>query len=207
MAYTQLITATPSIYCRPGWCLEYVRGTYRLPADVAYPTAISNWLKSPTKHQDRNFPDGMWTPIWFTLKYEPAGHVALLAPDGSVYSSSSPISNLPVHHSSLDALIAYYARANPLTYLGWTEDIQGIKVMEETMDKSNLILESALNAARADLESAKHSNFVLESALNAVRNDIADRDKQIADLKSKLSASVKEMGYTQVTEPLYRKGN
>jgi len=66
--------------------------------------------------------------VWFSLAKEPAGHVALMAPDGSVYSTSDD-STVPHHHPSLQDLIAYYWR-NPLTYLGWSEDISGVRVVQ-----------------------------------------------------------------------------
>lgn len=129
MAFQQVITPSPTVACTPGWCLKYVQDTFGLSA--VYPTAIASWNASTTKHQDRNFPANCWVPVWFSLRDEPAGHVALLAPDGSVYSSSDPNTNVPHHHPSLDALITYYAKANPLTYLGWTEDVEGTPVIKE----------------------------------------------------------------------------
>jgi hypothetical protein len=68
-------------------------------------------------------------PVWFSLVDEPAGHVALLAPDGSVYSTSD-LGNVPHHHPNLDELISYYAYYGlTLTYLGWTEDIENVAVV------------------------------------------------------------------------------
>jgi hypothetical protein len=131
MPYRQLIIPNPNISCRPGWCLEYVRRTYNQKA--TYTTAISNWNSSPSKHRDKNFPN-CDIPIWFSLENDPRGHVALRMRDGSVYSASSSTSTIPVHHSSIDTLIKYYAKSNPLTYVGWTEDIENVKVIEEVQD-------------------------------------------------------------------------
>ena len=126
--YTQVITPKPNISCTPGWCLKYVRDTFGAPA--IYGNATAAWNNCQFKHEDRNFPIGCYVPIWFSVKNVPEGHVALLCPDGSVYSSSSPYSNTPVHHPSLDALISYYSKANPLTYLGWSEDINKLRVVQ-----------------------------------------------------------------------------
>jgi hypothetical protein len=71
-------------------------------------------------------------PVWFSLATEPAGHVALRAPDGGVYSSSDAGTSVPHHHPSLDDLISYYAAGNPLTYLGWTEDVAGSPVIADS---------------------------------------------------------------------------
>lgn len=126
---TQLVTPNPNIWCRPGWCLQYVREAFGIPRGVQ-PTATAGWEASSTKHRDWNFPSGVWVPLWFSLRYVPAGHVALMAPDGSVYSTSDD-SNTPHHHPDLNDLINYYNRyGQPITYLGWTEDIENVTVID-----------------------------------------------------------------------------
>lgn len=135
MGWLQLVAPTPDIDCRPGWCLEYVRKTFGQPA--RFDTATDAWDASPSKHRDTEFP-AAWVPVWFALAGVPAGHVALMSPDGSVYSTTDPYALTPVHHPSLGDLMDRYARAGlPLTYLGWTEDIAGTPVItkEDTMAK------------------------------------------------------------------------
>jgi hypothetical protein len=125
----QLITPNPHIPCQPGWCLQYVRQAFNLPA--AYPTATAAWEASSSKHRDRKFPAGVWVPVWFSLANEPAGHVALMAPDGSVYSTSD-LGTVPHQHLDLSDLMNYYARYGmTLTYLGWTEDVAGYPVLTD----------------------------------------------------------------------------
>ena len=125
----QLITPNPNIPCTPGWCLQYVREAFGIYPGV-YPSATAGWNASPTKHRDWNFPDGHWVPVWFGIAKEPLGHVVLLAPDGSVFSTSDN-STLPHHHPNLEDLMNYYAAADlPLTYRGWTEDIEGVTVVD-----------------------------------------------------------------------------
>jgi hypothetical protein len=54
----------------------------------------------------------------------------LRAPWGAVYSTSDD-SNTPHCHPDLDDLIAYYNRyGQPITYLGWTEDIENVTVID-----------------------------------------------------------------------------
>lgn len=123
----QLITPDPDIYCRPGWCLQYVREAYGLPA--RHPSATAAWDASESRHRGRDFPPGIWTPVWYGLDTTPLGHVVLLAPDGSVYSTSD-LTNTPHHHPDLADLEAYYAYYGmTLTYRGWTEDVAGYPVM------------------------------------------------------------------------------
>lgn len=123
----QIITPNPDIACTPGWCLMYVRETYRVAAK--YPTATSGWEASMRKHHDQNFPENTWVPIWFSLSNNPDGHVALRSPDGSVWSASHPIRTNPVHHNSIQDTISYYG--GRLTYLGWTEDIEDQLVVSD----------------------------------------------------------------------------
>lgn len=127
----QLITPTPWIPATGGWCLQYVRQAYGLEA--RYASATEAWEKSTSKHRDRNFPEGIWTPVWYGIDVEPLGHVVLRAPDGRVYSTSD-YSGWPVIHDSLEALEAFYAYYGMiLQYRGWTEDVAGFAVMEPTV--------------------------------------------------------------------------
>ena len=123
----QLITPNPNIPCQPGWCLQYVRQAFGLPA--RHPTATAAWEASESKHRDRNFPAGVWHPVWFSLANEPAGHVALRSPSGTVFSTSD-LGSVPHEHLDLSDLMNYYARYGmTLTYLGWTEDVAGYAVL------------------------------------------------------------------------------
>lgn len=123
----QLITPNPNIPCEPGYCLQYVRQTFGL--NGLYPNATAGWIAARRKHYDWNFPAGLSVPVWFGIDKEPRGHVILLQPDGSVYSTSDD-STIPHHHPSISDLMAYYAGADlPLTYRGWTEDIEGVSVV------------------------------------------------------------------------------
>ncbi|MDR6794747.1 hypothetical protein J2X12_004238 [Pseudarthrobacter oxydans] len=146
MAVVQAITPNPDVSCTPGWCLTYVDDAFDLEAHGKtqnYPTAISAWNASHSKHVDRRFPANCWVPVWFTLEGNPAGHVAILAPDGAVWSSSHPTKKTPVRHNSLKEIVAYYGSLG-LSYLGWTEDVGGIAVVKE----EDMIKDTDLEYAR-----------------------------------------------------------
>lgn len=139
MTYTQTITPDPDIACQPGWCLQYVRQTFGLPA--RYASATEAWENSASQHTGLDFPDGVWVAVWFGIETVPEGHVVLRAPDGSIYSTSDN-STVPHHHPSLSDLIGYYSRYGlPLTYRGWTEDVAGTPVI--TADTGTINFESA----------------------------------------------------------------
>ena len=195
----------PNITCKPGWCLEYVQNAFKAP--VIEPTAISAWEHAQFKHYDLP-PMGIAVPIWFSLAYEPAGHVALWMPDGSVYSTSSPTSTKPTHHSSLQALIDYYASANPLTYLGWSEDIETLRVVEEEMlttaneiyylrlgiyaedkkvsDDDPDVGKDYFTVAQSYLDYANKNGFAYWQYKANSERVVVELNKQIADLEAKL---------------------
>lgn len=180
MSYTQTVTPNPNIPCQPGWCLQYVRQAYSLPA--RYASATEAWNNSPSQHRDRNFPEGVWVPVWFSLANEPAGHVALMAPDGSVYSTSD-YANVPHHHLDLSDLMNYYARYDmTLTYLGWSEDVAGYPVITsagitaqgeiitpQEDELSQVDVERIINEITANVE-AKH--LVTRQAVNDARDSV-----------------------------------
>jgi hypothetical protein len=184
MSYTQAITPNPNIPCKPGWCLQYVRQTFGLPA--IHPTATAAWEASKTQHRDHNFPSNVWFAVWFALANEPAGHVALMSPDGTVYSTSD-LGNTPHRHPDLTDLHNYYARYGmPLTYLGWTEDVQGIPVitnqglaaMGDTItpqedELSAQDVERIINEINTANE-AKHAatRKIAQEAINAARDSV-----------------------------------
>jgi hypothetical protein len=57
----QIVTPNPNIPCQPGWCLQYVRQAFGLPA--RHPTATAAWEASTSKHRGRDFPKGVWLPV------------------------------------------------------------------------------------------------------------------------------------------------
>lgn len=125
---TQLITPNPDIPAEEGMCLQYVRQAFGLP--LRYGSATEAWNNSPSQHRDRNYPQGVWFPVWWALDKNVNGHVALVAPDGSVYSTSNLDPNPVKHHPSISDVEAYYAYYGmTLTYRGWTEDVAGYPVI------------------------------------------------------------------------------
>jgi hypothetical protein len=127
MTMQQIITPNPNIWCRPGWCLEYVNNAFQVPE--RFGSATDAWYGSASQHRDRDFPAGVWVPVWYGIVQEPLGHVVLRAPDGSVYSTSD-LTNTPRHHPDLADLERYYAKYGlTLVYRGWTEDVEGTPVI------------------------------------------------------------------------------
>jgi hypothetical protein len=194
----QLITPNPHIPCRPGWCLAYVNEAFGVPKK--YGGATAAWYGSATKHADRNFPAGCWVPVWYALANEPNGHVVLLAPDGSCYSTSDP-STTPHHHPSLADLEWYYAHYGmPLTYRGWTEDVEDTPVvtsgglsaqgditlvqeddMPITQDDANLIADTLLGR-----QWQNKPNAVLGELLNEYRGQHLTVVKEVQEVPTEV---------------------
>jgi hypothetical protein len=83
--------------------------------------------------------------------------------------------------SSLDALINYYARSNPLTYLGWSEDIENVRVVkEEEMGSQSLADETTIrleynnglgrDANASEIQSAIDNNLTVEGIQRLISN-------------------------------------
>jgi hypothetical protein len=174
---SQVITPNPDIPCRPGYCLEYVRKTFGLPA--RYGTATEAWEASGTQHRDRDYPPGVWVPVWYGLDREPAGHVVLLAPDGSVFSTSDN-GTTPHHHPDLADLEAYYEGWGwSLSYRGWTEDVCGFPVITTaggilpagtiTEENEDDFMAGLIDAAQAEAIAQRAAALVFEKLDNKVR--------------------------------------
>lgn len=132
--FIQLRTPTPNIPSTPGYCLQYVREAFRIQPGV-YPTATAAWEAARAKHMDRDFPASCAVPLWFAMEGVPAGHVVLHQADGTIYSTTEAEADRPTLHPNLDHLMGVYARAGlPLTYLGWTEDIENVAIAAESIN-------------------------------------------------------------------------
>lgn len=131
MNYTQLVAPNldPVVYQNGaaltdwlGWCLAVAWTAFG--GKTTSPTAWSAWTNSVQfKHTD-SLPTGVYVPVWFS-GYGGSGHVAIYK-DGTVWSSPY------THKSSMDVLssIAQLEKYYGVTYVGWSEDIGGVRVVQ-----------------------------------------------------------------------------
>lgn len=140
----QLITPNPNIPYYGGLCEGFVEGTVgqasapfkdrdgNYTTTGVYPTATAAWEANIGNHPDELPPKGMRTAIYFSLGSTKAGHVALALEDGRVASSTQPGYHLTAYiHPSLQDMINIYARYNSgCTYLGWSEYIGKLQIIE-----------------------------------------------------------------------------
>ena len=153
MSFIQLVMPDPFIPCTPGWCLQYVRQAFGAP--IVEPTATKGWENAVFKHTGMDFPSGVWVPVWFAVAGVPEGHVVLRAPDGSIYSTTSPTNTRATVHPTLDDLFAAYAPYNPLTYRGWTEDVSNVRVVQEMIINVESVDEEMVDVGAIAAETAK----------------------------------------------------
>lgn len=112
-----------------GWCLSFVEDAYHTPH--LYATATQAWNATLYAHTNRDLPD-VQVPVWFSY-YEDGinyGHVAINVPGRGVLSSPYKKDGTQQWFKDIDEC----ARVLNCTYLGWSEDLATIKLVEgETM--------------------------------------------------------------------------
>lgn len=127
MNYEQLKQPNLSIVGIPEECLAYVTEVFGVPPK--YPSATVGWANCI---QHTGTPPSLAVPIWF--KYNgPDGHVAVWD-NGTIYSTSSVGDKT---FSSIQQLCTWMGEG--MTYLGWSEDINSVKVIGEEMTDKNQI--------------------------------------------------------------------
>lgn len=105
-----------------GLCLQKVRGCYLVAAK--YPDAASAWENAGIRHKDRNpldIPRGV--PVFWTGGSAGHGHIAISTGDGYCWSTDIERPGFFDH-----VRIADIERRWGLPLVGWTEDLNGVRV-------------------------------------------------------------------------------
>ena len=143
--YIQLVTPNYNIPYVGGLCEGFVEGTVgqaTLPTPSnpvtygVYPTAIAAWNASKDNHPNELPPLGLRVALYFTLGSNKAGHTAIQLEDGRVASSTQSGWHPTAYiHHNLQNLINTYAKANgSCTYLGWSEWIGKLRIIQGDQD-------------------------------------------------------------------------
>jgi hypothetical protein len=115
--------ATRAVGIRHGYrhlCLLFVRTRYGVPKRAH--TAIRAWSVSRHKHRhDRNPPAGV--PVFWSGGSRGGGHVAISLGHGMIVSTDMPRAG---HVGRIR--LSTIARRWHLRYLGWTEDLNGVRI-------------------------------------------------------------------------------
>lgn len=102
---------------KPLFCLQNVRLGFGIAAK--YPNAITAW-NNTEQHKDRNVPDGLDVPLYYSWKVD--GHINVRLANGTVWSDGN------IYRSIAD----YEAKSAPV-YLGWGESVNNVKVIGENI--------------------------------------------------------------------------
>lgn len=152
-----------------GWCLAVAQVMFGVPR--LHPHAWAGWNATAHKHRDRNLPKGVYVPIWFDGWWngQRYGHVAIYK-DGKIWSS--PISNKP--YADVWTSIEQVERNYGMTYVGWSEDIGGVRVVEFV---NNNITLAQLNALFAEIlerapDQAAINYYVGKKTYDVTRHDV-----------------------------------
>lgn len=124
-------------------CLQFVRTCLGVPA--LQPNAKKGWENADRRHPTTNpadIPAGV--PVWFktgTVNW----HVALSAGDGACYSTDVPRGKIS------KIAISTLCRSWGITLLGWSEDINEVRVYTPPATPAGAVsLAGLINAARTD---------------------------------------------------------
>lgn len=128
---TQLVPPNLAVVGYPDYCLAYVGSVFGLSSENTA-DAWQGWQATQFKHTD-SIPTDVAVPVWFSWTgtidgvTQNWGHVAVSTPNG-VYTNPLSGTGHKVF-ASVPALEAAYG----VKYVGWSEDISNLKVVEETM--------------------------------------------------------------------------
>lgn len=128
----QLVNPDTSVENYAGMCLAFAQSVYGAP--IRYRSAWEAWEATQYKHED-DLPD-VSVPVWFSHygtygkppTYDNWGHVVAYVP-GSGFLSS-PVGKLGTYGQSWLGSISEVERTFNAKYVGWTEDINGLRVAE-----------------------------------------------------------------------------
>lgn len=177
MAWNQIVTPNldPYTYVNGklltdwyGWCLATVRCAYNAPFSGL--NAGSGWTDyTQVKHEDRNFPVGVYFPIWFS-GYGGLGHVAFayVNDQGSMNIWTSPFTHTPYFYTGyhdVDTLARDYKLD---AFVGWSEDMGGMRVIEFVPDQPILPPPPAPVVVNAPIETPSPTPEVVPEPTPAV---------------------------------------
>lgn len=136
MSWNQTTTVNTGVQAHAGWCLTLAKDCLSAPAGV--PTAWASWEMAQWKHYDRDFP-AVAVPCYFSHMgdYDGSGqiknwgHVVVWIP-GSGFLSSPGSGYGQQWFGSIEQIEQYFR----CTFVGWTEDINGMRVAEWVEDGS-----------------------------------------------------------------------
>lgn len=126
MSYKQLVQPNLNQTGVIGGCLAYAREMFGAPGGVTY--AWEAWENAKYKYEASDLPTDAAVLMWYsyTVDGKNEGHVTVNVPGKGIYSS--PYAKDTSH--AVVGSIADVERIYGVTYVGWSEDINGVRVAE-----------------------------------------------------------------------------
>jgi len=137
MSYQELVEPDRNTQGSIGFCLKFAADAFHAPH--IYPTAIAAWNATQFRHLDTDFPPDAPVVLWW--EYQDAGHVAINIPGLGILSSPWKRGTTQAVLGSLAEIERIYHLGN---FLGWTEDIEGLRVAQPQEDDV-VKIEDAIN--------------------------------------------------------------
>lgn len=118
-----------------GWCLAVVAGSYG--ASGSSYSAKTAWQSNPTKHYNRDIPEGVYVPLWY--EGGSYGHVVIGYRQGNYLSVwSSPythIATFQYFEGDLNWLLDYIGQVYGVGgFTGWSETVLDSRVIENVSE-------------------------------------------------------------------------
>lgn len=162
--FKQLIIPLIASQAMASYCLQYVDDSINAPqetrtanAQIAHDKAKEkNWV-----HEDQNFPRNIWFVMFWSIDngdYAGLGHVALAYVDDA---GNMQIHDSEVHRGARDVYTNFEDFYNwfgsvgtQMTYLGWGEGVDGVKLLEkvepvEQPKLENIVVKKETKAPKA----------------------------------------------------------
>lgn len=115
-------------------CLVYARTVFGIPFKYNY--ALEAWQNVKRRHENRSLPNVV-VPVWFSYTAtidgikRNWGHVAIWVPGAGIFSTTKQGVK---KFGSVDEVAKYIGGG--AIYLGWSEDINGVSVVDEVAEPS-----------------------------------------------------------------------
>lgn len=132
--WQQVVMPNLNVAAVLGMCLAYVQQAFGLRWTGSY--ALDGYSRNQFNHEDRDMPTGVYVPVWFTGMWNGFnyGHVVIYK-DGICYSS--PYTNKNSHDQLGN--IATVERIYGMKFLGWSEDMNGQRVIEQVNKEEDIL--------------------------------------------------------------------
>jgi len=173
----QLVEPNLNTVGTSGWCLAYAQNMFGAPA--IEPNAWSAWLNTQYKHAE-GLPN-VAVPCWFDGA-DGEGHVVVYVPSQGFYSSPY---NTSTTHAVLSS-IAEVERIYGVGYVGWSEDIETLRVAKENKVAS----QDQVDKTTVQLE---YNNGLLRDATEGEITDWVNNPRTVESLQRTIQASAEHI--------------